>query len=124
MARSIPASGWRADRMSGMHASVATAKRPGVFMGSPAAKAAAADQLPVASDERSQARVIWDAFAAHLPARISLFVMLALALACIALPWVLPWSATESDFHVLAATPPSAAHPLGTDKIGRDVLAR
>jgi peptide/nickel transport system permease protein len=50
--------------------------------------------------------------------------MVALTLACVMLPWVLPWSSTEVDFEVLAATPPSAAHPLGTDHIGRDVLAR
>jgi peptide/nickel transport system permease protein len=105
-------------------AAQASAKRPGVWLGRPASIAAGADTLPVASDERGQLRVIWDAFSAHLPARISLFVMLGLTLACIVLPWVLPWSSTEVDFHVLAATPPSAAHPLGTDAIGRDVLAR
>jgi peptide/nickel transport system permease protein len=94
------------------------------FLGRPAAVAATADQLPNACPERSQLRTTWDAFSAHLPARISLFIMLGMTVACIALPWVLPWSANELDYDLLAATSPSAAHPLGTDKIGRDVLAR
>jgi peptide/nickel transport system permease protein len=93
-------------------------------MGRPAARAAEADAIPVAGDERNQWQTIWDAFSAHLPARISLFVMLGLTLGCIALPWVLPWNSTEVDFEVLTATAPSMAHPLGTDQIGRDVLAR
>jgi peptide/nickel transport system permease protein len=94
------------------------------FLGRPATIASTASVLPDASPERSQWRTTWDAFASHTPARISLYVMVALTLGCIALPWVLPWSATELDYDVLAATPPSAAHPLGTDTIGRDVLAR
>jgi len=102
----------------------ARAKRPGVFLGRSAAAAARADTLPDAREDRSQARTIWDGFASHRPALVSLVVMCTLTLACIVLPWVLPWQATETDFQVLAATPPSTAHWLGTDAIGRDVLAR
>ncbi|MCW2921844.1 MAG: putative oligopeptide transporter, permease protein AppC [Thermoleophilia bacterium] len=98
--------------------------KPGTFLGGPATRAAEASTLPNASAERSQARAIWDSFNAHGPARVSLYVMIAMTIACIVLPWVLPWSSTEVDFEVLAATAPSASHPLGTDAIGRDVLAR
>jgi peptide/nickel transport system permease protein len=94
------------------------------FLGRPATIAAAASELPVATDERSQLRTTWDAFAAHRPARISLYVMVTLTLGCIVLPWVLPWSATDADFASIAAAPGAASHPLGTDEIGRDVLAR
>ena len=110
--------------MAMTHAADASPIHPGTFMGGTATRASTADTLPNASEERSQARAIWESFRAHGPARVSLYVMVAMTLACIALPWVLPWSATEVDFEVLAATPPSVTHPLGTDAIGRDVLAR
>ncbi len=106
------------------HTTQATPIRPGSFLGTTAARAAQADTLPNASEERSQARAVWDSFRAHTPALVSLYVMALLTTACIALPWVLPWTSTEIDYAVLAATPPSAAHPLGTDMLGRDVLAR
>ncbi|MCB0878176.1 MAG: ABC transporter permease [Thermoleophilia bacterium] len=98
--------------------------RAGALMQGPATRAASADTLPIASDERTQLRTIWDSFQGHVPARVSLFVMLLLAAACIVGPMLLPWSATQVDFDVLAATAPSMEHPLGTDQIGRDVLAR
>jgi peptide/nickel transport system permease protein len=50
----------------------------------------------------------------------------ALALACLAAPWILAAlgvDPTETDLLARFA-PPSAAHPLGTDDLGRDLLAR
>lgn len=48
---------------------------------------------------------------------VSLFVLAALA------PWIAPYDPEEIDLaNVLA--PPSAAHWLGTDQLGRDVLSR
>lgn len=43
--------------------------------------------------------------------------------AAIGAPWLSPASPTDSDFLAISAAP-SAAHWLGTDQIGRDVLAR
>ncbi len=39
-------------------------------------------------------------------------------------PLLSPWSPTEIDFAAAANPGPSAAHPLGTDPVGRDMLAR
>ena len=56
---------------------------------------------------------------ALIGAAITGFVLLAV----IAGPWVSPYSPTDADFLALL-TPPSAAHPFGTDSFGRDVLTR
>ncbi len=43
--------------------------------------------------------------------------------AALCAPFIVPFSPTEPDFaNVLA--PPTSTHPLGTDELGRDVLAR
>lgn len=57
-------------------------------------------------------------------ARAALASLLLLLAACIFLPPLLPWSATAVDPDVPRAAGPSWAHPLGTDPVGRDVLAR
>jgi peptide/nickel transport system permease protein len=56
---------------------------------------------------------------ALIGAAITGFVLLLV----IAGPWVSPYSPTEADFLALL-TPPSGAHPFGTDSFGRDVLTR
>jgi peptide/nickel transport system permease protein len=68
--------------------------------------------------------LMWLGFRDHRAAYFSLWVLGLLALACVVGPFLLPWTATEPDYGILAATAPSASHPLGTDAIGRDVLAR
>lgn len=46
-----------------------------------------------------------------------------IALAAVFAPWITPYSPVELDV-VQMLQPPSAAHPLGTDELGRDVLTR
>ena len=56
---------------------------------------------------------------------ISIFVLLALILACVCAGWITPYdpaafSKNPKDWRL----PPSAEHLLGTDRMGRDVFAR
>lgn len=58
------------------------------------------------------------------PARLSLAVLAALALACTVGPWLVPFDAQAPDWAALSVAPGVAGHGFGTDAIGRDVLAR
>lgn len=46
-----------------------------------------------------------------------------LVVAAVLLPWLLPWPPAAIDWNAVAA-PVSWSHPLGTDSVGRDLLAR
>ena len=50
-------------------------------------------------------------------------VLLLLAAAAVFAPWLTPFDPTDTNPRILLQ-PPSWTHPLGTDDIGRDVLAR
>ncbi len=65
----------------------------------------------------------WQAFRRHKPAMIGSAVVLALALAAILAPVISPYDPQKTDLDSMLA-PPSWAHPLGTDDLGRDLLAR
>jgi oligopeptide transport system permease protein len=58
--------------------------------------------------------------------RMALFgfaVLLVLCVVSLLTPWIAPYSYEQQDL-MLGATPPSAAHWLGTDIFGRDMLTR
>ncbi|WP_247895975.1 ABC transporter permease [Azospirillum brasilense] len=50
-------------------------------------------------------------------------ILLTLLIVAVAAPWIAPMSPLETDLANTLA-PPSAAHLLGTDQFGRDVLSR
>jgi oligopeptide transport system permease protein len=50
-------------------------------------------------------------------------ILLVIAIACVFGPWLSSYGYEEQDL-VLGAAPPSAAHWLGTDTFGRDLLTR
>ncbi|MGB1328174.1 MAG: ABC transporter permease [Porticoccaceae bacterium] len=76
------------------------------------------------SEQRSS---LWlDAWIKLRKNRLALFgfaVLLILCVVSLLTPWVAPYSYEEQDL-MLGATPPSAAHWLGTDIFGRDMLTR
>lgn len=90
----------------------------------PAAKAEAAPPPP-----RSQARDIWDQFRSHKGAMTGLIVLGAMVLAILIGPFL--WRVDPAYVDPNAAKmilgrnkPPSWAHPMGTDQLARDMLAR
>jgi len=68
-------------------------------------------------------RDAWIRLSRNRLAMFGLVVIALLTLVCILTPWIAPYSYSEQDL-ALGATPPSAAHWLGTDIFGRDVLTR
>ena len=76
------------------------------------------------SEQRSS---LWlDAWIKLRKNRMALFgfaLLLVLCVVSLLTPWIAPYSYEEQDL-MLGATPPSAAHWLGTDIFGRDMLTR
>ncbi len=78
---------------------------------------------------RSQWRDIWDQFRTHKGAMAGLVVLMLLALFVVIGPfiWRIDPTFIEPDAAKMIMSrnkPPTWAHPLGTDQLGRDMLAR
>jgi peptide/nickel transport system permease protein len=59
-----------------------------------------------------------------IPAMVGIALTLFWVLAAILAPWLAPYPPNASDLAALAHPTPSAAHLLGTDHLGRDILSR
>ena len=68
-------------------------------------------------------RRVLERFAAHRVALVSLAVLLLVVAVVLVGPVVSPYSPEHTDLD-LRYEPPSPAHPLGTDSLGRDLLTR
>ena len=55
---------------------------------------------------------------------LGLALTLLAALAALAAPWLSPHDPLQADFAAFLKPPGTDAHPLGTDQLGRDLLAR
>lgn len=55
---------------------------------------------------------------------ISLGLLVLVVMAALVMPPLLPWSYDAIDWDAVRAPPLSPGHPLGTDSVGRDLLAR
>ena len=73
--------------------------------------------------ERTQWQMAFERFRAHRPAVAGIVVLGILALLCAAAPLLSPYD-PEKTALLLIYEPPSAAHPFGTDGIGRDLATR
>jgi peptide/nickel transport system permease protein len=71
----------------------------------------------------TQAALAWERFRRHRLAVAGLIVLAVLALAAALAGVVTPYQPDEPDVDAIRQ-PPSLAHPLGTDQIGRDQVSR
>lgn len=72
---------------------------------------------------RSLLRETWRRYRRQSPAMLGLAILLALMLASLVAPFLTPYDPVHMQLSD-ALISPSLAHPLGTDHLGRDVLAR
>ena len=78
---------------------------------------------PVYREEQTMLQMVWRSFRRHKPAMIGSTIVLALVLAAIFAPLLTPYDPEKTDLDAMLQ-PPSAAHPMGTDELGRDLLTR
>lgn len=73
----------------------------------------------------SLAREAWRRLRQNRAATASLVLLALVALACIAGPWLTPWTLDEVDWNAFLTAPSAAdGHYAGTDANGRDLLTR
>jgi peptide/nickel transport system permease protein len=82
------------------------------------------DRGDVLPTQRLWARPGFKRFRRHKLAVFGTMAIIVLTLACLIGPWLLPYSDTYIDIRARFALPFSGPHILGTDPLGRDVLAR
>jgi peptide/nickel transport system permease protein len=73
--------------------------------------------------EPSAVRKFFRWLASDLRAALALAVLLGLVIVAVGAPWIAPYSPTAQDVNNMLA-PPSGAHLLGTDDLGRDIFSR
>src|SRR5262245_59374859 len=86
------------------------------------ATVAQAERERLAPAQESQLAVTWRRFRRHRLGLIGMFTLLTLVALCIIVPAVSPYKYDE--VFVPFFQPASAAHLLGTEDVGRDVLTR
>ncbi len=74
-------------------------------------------------EHETYARSVWRRFKKHKLALISLIFLIVISLVAILAPWLSPHDYAAIDDKAIMSGP-SAEHPLGTDRIGRDMLSR
>ena len=72
--------------------------------------------------QKAPTRQLLRGFLRHRLGVVSLIVLVILLIACFGAGWIAPYPQGRQDL-LLGPTPPSAAHWLGTDELGRDYLS-
>lgn len=80
-------------------------------------------QIPGTGEHRSLRQDVWRQFKRHKGAVVGLILLTFIVLATVFGPYIYPLDPYEIDT-TIANAPPSGEHVLGTDNLGRDVLAR
>jgi len=81
-----------------------------------------AEPIP-AKAPRSNRRDVWDQFKSHKGAMLGMFIFAVIVLGVLLGPFLWPYDATYIDIRARNQGP-SLAHPMGTDQLGRDTMAR
>ncbi len=82
-----------------------------------------AEPVPVAGE--SLGREAWRRLKQNKAAMLGLWLLIAISLACLVGPYLLPWGLAEVDWNAFNSAPSlEGGHYLGTDANGRDLLAR
>lgn len=76
-----------------------------------------------ALERRSRWLDVWCRFSRHRLAVVGLILVSLMFFTGVFAPWLAPYSYTQLDLDAVEQMP-SLAHPLGTDKLGRDQLSR
>ena len=98
-------------------------RRATPVMGGEARTPTAAPGVGTAVRPRSLWSDAWRQFRRHKLALVSLIVLAMIAGATLVGPLLLPYDPERIDFRA-KSQPPSLAHPMGTDELGRDQLVR
>ena len=83
----------------------------------------AVDIVAIANPKQRRRRLLRKRFLRRPMAVAGLIVVAGFVVMAAGAPWLAPYSPSATDFNSLIA-PPSSAHLLGTDSLGRDVLSR
>jgi peptide/nickel transport system permease protein len=78
---------------------------------------------PKYREEQTMTQLVWRAYRRHKPAMIGTIIIVVLTLAAIFAPYLTPYDPEKTDLDAMLQ-PPSLAHPMGTDELGRDLLTR
>jgi peptide/nickel transport system permease protein len=78
---------------------------------------------PRVHGEPSPVRRLFRWLASDLRAALALAVLIGLVIVAATAPWIAPYAPTAQDVNNMLA-PPSPAHLLGTDDLGRDIFSR
>lgn len=81
------------------------------------------DLSPAVVKTRTMRGMIWRQFRRHRMALVGLFVLAALVIGSASVSFVSPYDPEKSSMRE-RREPPSLAHPMGTDTLGRDMMTR
>lgn len=79
--------------------------------------------VPQTESGVSPGRAVWRRLMRNPLTVAALILLVVLVLTCVAGPWFSPYGPNDQDLN-LGETPPSSAHWLGTDTLGRDMVTR
>lgn len=80
-------------------------------------------QVQMYRKEQSMPQLVWRAFRRHRPAMVGLTIFCVFSLAAIFAPIITPYEPEKTSLDSMLE-PPSRAHIMGTDELGRDLFTR